>query len=170
MVPVKTRLDKVQKHSPRIRGDGPVNEGKDDATAKFSPYSRGWSQAPALRAMDDPILPVFAGMVPACDMAVRVKCNSPRIRGDGPTVDDSALNRVAFSPYSRGWSLTQALPLLRKHVLPVFAGMVHAGRIMPAEETIFSPYSRGWSLCAHGTEEGIAILPVFAGMVPPRLY
>ena len=46
MVPCPSRLSRLASHSPRIRGDGPMEEAISPYRFKFSPYSRGWSHTP----------------------------------------------------------------------------------------------------------------------------
>ena len=94
---------------------------------------------------------------------------------------------MAFSPYSRGWSLGPHLidALDKPGILPVFAGMVPDGWREQRKSTNsprirgdgpprvwwdqrfdeFSPYSRGWSHAALPPRHIRIILPVFAGMV-----
>ena len=77
----------------------------------------------------------------------------------------SAAPNIAFSPYSRGWSLWRSRLMRHLPIFPVFAGMVPVNiatymhetdfpRIrgdgpvsltLMAAPTRFSPYSRGWS-------------------------
>ena len=52
-------------YSPRIRGDGPCHSDSSRSYRRFSPYSRGWSRSGYPVSNLFPILPVFAGMVPA---------------------------------------------------------------------------------------------------------
>ena len=111
---------------------------------------------------------------------------SPRIRGDGPSLDTPSRVGAQFSPYSRGWSPHACSPCTDGAILPVFAGMVpHHGclarrtcysprirgdgpstRSRPGSMLAFSPYSRGWSCGRYQRHHPAAILPVFAGMVP----
>ena len=107
-------------------------------------------------------------------LTVPVADNSPRIRGDGPVHDTAVLSRMAFSPYSRGWSGWEREKFLSLAILPVFAGMVPRGaplntplRYSPRirgdgpgqmvgwiTRHPFSPYSRGWSGCRCAVVEG----------------
>ena len=96
-------------HSPRIRGDGP--------------------QSCAARSFLAAILPVFAGMVPTRITGSCLKTNSPRIRGDGPLTSNFPYVYVAFSPYSRGWSVSEIPNITEDVILPVFAGMVPSVRL-----------------------------------------
>ena len=63
-------------------------------------------------------------MVPAQGVMSWDTCYSPRIRGDGPAVDDLQLRLYEFSPYSRGWSGAKLVVPFLISILPVFAGMV----------------------------------------------
>ena len=172
--------------SPRIRGDGPGNFVTLHPRLQFSPYSRGWSGFGSVGDGQALILPVFAGMVPDTTTTTRNHIDSPRIRGDGPTVVLSRCRSVRFSPYSRGWSQKIYHHEETKPILPVFAGMVpqfpmrvflqfdsprirgdgpiSANNANKIEE--FSPYSRGWSVPIGDMTDTLCILPVFAGMVP----
>ena len=69
-------------NSPRIRGDDPGSAG--------------------ISALGAPILPVFAGMIPAGTLAHHGIKYSPRIRGDDPVEIESYKFEAEFSPYSRG--------------------------------------------------------------------
>ena len=91
-------------HSPRIRGDGPTKKSAVKFWNEFSPYSRGWSQGGQAADASIIILPVFAGMVPPQGTPSKCRCDSPRIRGDGPGIANAI--RSVFD------------------ILPVFAGMV----------------------------------------------
>ena len=91
-------------HSPRIRGDGPAVRTGSGRPDRFSPYSRGWSQATRHHQ-------------PA-------PSHSPRIRGDGPFAGFKNPQAKPFSPYSRGWSDPSGVVHIPYLILPVFAGMV----------------------------------------------
>ena len=116
----------VNYDSPRIRGDGPSTCNPVAGVSAFSPYSRGWSHAATFLKVISHILPVFAGMVPMSITTASTTPHSPRIRGDGPHVDNHGLHDAAFSPYSRGWSQRWRFSLMLVSILPVFAGMVPA--------------------------------------------
>ena len=124
MVPVEELITKIQSDSPRIRGDGPAIGDHVVRVFVFSPYSRGWSQQPLILEWSTSILPVFAGMVPRPHRESGVSPYSPRIRGDGPELSLRIVDRKAFSPYSRGWSLPAYMHTIPGAILPVFAGMV----------------------------------------------
>ena len=105
-------------------------------------------------------------MVPACDMAVRIKCNSPRIRGDGPRTHDETPQRIQFSPYSRGWSPRPPRHRVTACHSPRIRGDGPRIQCRRALLDSFSPYSRGWSRTSRYLRSASSILPVFAGMVP----
>ena len=63
-------------------------------------------------------------MVPVLDLQRKYDENSPRIRGDGPTLGNLRVRIIGFSPYSRGWSQRPQIGFLFLMILPVFAGMV----------------------------------------------
>ena len=90
---VRSRLLWVQTpiHSPRIRGDGPAGRADVANIEPFSPYSRGWSQAPRHFGGSLHILPVFAGMVRGYVHVAAPLIYSPRIRGDGPMAQPGSL-------------------------------------------------------------------------------
>ena len=131
----------------------------------FSPYSRGWSRPIGGFINLRLILHVFAGMVPPLATQTCPGPDSPRIRGDGPSLAGLIRLGRLFSPYSRGWSPVIHGRGVWKTILPVFAGMVrhmalggllitHSPRIRGDGPvfwgaawyaTGFSPYSRGWS-------------------------
>ena len=185
MVPRRGPQTTTRKDSPRIRGDGPAAALSSRTLARFSPYSRGWSDITKTAGRLHHILPVFAGMVHAPEWSFDLPENSPRIRGDGPPECLCAPDPHVFSPYSRGWSLVVQVRGHPTIILPVFAGMVPTrlhqlqcrtdsprirgdgpgpGGIVKLSSG-FSPYSRGWSLSIRVCGCRPGILPVFAGMV-----
>ena len=165
MVPDRRASRRWEHHSPRIRGDGPINSPGGDVFDGFSPYSRGWSRIASLFDAIKSILPVFAGMVPIALDSPALRSYSPRIRGDGPTANNSATGLTEFSPYSRGWSHPAPPAPQPCAILPVFAGMVPARNFTPLS-TGYSPRIRGDGPppCIR-LDQNINILPVFAGMV-----
>ena len=153
-------------NSPRIRGDGPIINTTASLDETFSPYSRGWSLTTMVMLLSLKILPVFAGMVPFEVLNKRRKHDSPRIRGDGPTISHIVDNSLAILPVFAGMVPT---PGRRPYCAPNSPRIRGDGpRLYSAadEETIFSPYSRGWSLSLGAGDTHSTILPVFAGMVP----
>ena len=104
-------------------------------------------------------------MVPTPMRGLRNALDSPRIRGDGPSLVTTSTGMLKFSPYSRGWSCPDDGHGVPHGILPVFAGMVpppdwlnawagNSPRIrgdgpelakVTDYLTKFSPYSRGWS-------------------------
>ena len=112
MVPEIADAFKVLGDSPRIRGDGPLEN-------VFHSGQIG-------------ILPVFAGMVPPPRHFPVPHLNSPRIRGDGPSSIITSMLFKSFSPYSRGWSLKVFNYRQAAYILPVFAGMVRQKVAHPA--------------------------------------
>ena len=151
---------------PRIRGDGPRSGIQTVTSAKFSPYSRGWSWHGLRICEDKKIFPVFAGMVPSTPRSFVPTLHFPRIRGDGPDAPGMVAMQRRFSPYSRGWSQRQSTAYHRLGIFPVFAGMVPGLARCSARVSNF-PRIRGdgpW-----GLDRGCClwlIFPVFAGMVP----
>ena len=124
MVPRRKHVSYPAADSPRIRGDGPQDDSHIHVWKVFSPYSRGWSRKYREVRSIFAILPVFAGMVPDTYLRRQVSIDSPRIRGDGPAVEQWLDLVQAFSPYSRGWSSVPQCIHPSRIILPVFAGMV----------------------------------------------
>ena len=48
----------------------------------------------------------------------------PRICGDGPTLDDSEISVLLFTPHMRGWTRVFFAPILRSLVYPAYARVV----------------------------------------------
>ncbi len=95
--------------SPRSGGDGPGGPWGGHTSGTFSPLRRGWSPALSQLGHRGGVLPAQAGMVPGlCGPAGWMIC-SPRSGGDGPLINAQILDRCAFSPLRRGWSLRSFL-------------------------------------------------------------
>ena len=150
---------------PRIRGGGPITFGLENASAQFSPHTRGWSQHQSEPSSQGSVFPAYAGVVPTPARQRSTQMRFPRIRGGGPCRADGKRDAGQFSPHTRGWSAVP-LPLLAcRVVFPAYAGVVPhhpnckkystcfprirgggPGQIGGAAAGArFSPHTRGWS-------------------------
>ena len=69
---------------PRIRGDVPNHERRTVAVPRFSPHTRGCSDAECHQIMEQAVFPAYAGMfLLGSGRKARIK-SFPRIRGDVP--------------------------------------------------------------------------------------
>ena len=110
----------------------------------------------------------------------------PRIRGDVPFGSPLLIDRIEFSPHTRGCSLQICKPVDNGSVFPAYAGMFlnsakecAARRRFPRIRgdvpvssrpiggvVVFSPHTRGCS-AKHGTlTKAATVFPAYAGMFP----
>ncbi len=165
MVRLEPWLACIAESSPHTRGDGPEWLQIGLVLAMFSPHAWGWSVTTSTNSTNNEVLPTRVGMVRQTGLGLRVGRRSPHTRGDGPTLDCSALRLSLFSPHAWGWSARRGCRQRPKAVLPTRVGMVQINGFRRAFPFPFSPHAWGWSDNGRGKRLAETVLPTRVGMV-----
>ena len=90
----------------------------------FTPHTRGWTLLSGIAFYVNNVYPAYAGMDPSPLRFAPVYVRLPRICGDGPTLDDSEISVLLFTPHMRGWTRRARRVPQTEAVYPAYAGMV----------------------------------------------
>ena len=108
---------------PRVRGDVPVLDQRQQIKTMFSPRARGCSQHDLCAFLPSPVFPACAGMFLPILTWFAPLAGFPRVRGDVPGKTYLFSLKGAFSPRARGCSPVQAGRPFALRVFPACAGM-----------------------------------------------
>jgi len=118
---------------PRMRGDPPSFAAWRHVTPLSTPHARGSTR----RACKDPtcmaVYPACAGIHLIIKYCLALADCLPRMRGDPPTRQDSALDYHESTPHARGSTIVRATFLILWNVYPACAG------IHPKQQTGHQP-------------------------------
>ncbi len=110
MDPFAQRDVRVSDCIPRVRGDGPTLCLGDLDCFEYPPRPRGWTRSIHCRKCCRSVSPASAGMDPGRS-ATRISHTSiPRVRGDGPVVDEARRRAAEYPPRPRGWTRMRSYP------------------------------------------------------------
>ena len=118
---------------------------------RFSPHTRGCSDAKAEALRLEQVFPAYAGMFPVRPRRSPESACFPRIRGDVPCATSAITGISMFSPHTRGCSAEALKAQVDYAVFPAYAGMFlqyHLGglqlQVFPAYAGMFrQPQSAG---------------------------
>ena len=150
----------------------------------FSPHTRGCSVVLIRDWKIGTVFPAYAGMFPGHPTTRTAPCRFPRIRGDVPLPDGINMKLTAFSPHTRGCSVSPVSQLREARVFPAYAGMflpvhdrehrtasfprirgdVPAATDEHSQVVTFSPHTRGCSALRIDTNQDSRVFPAYAGM------
>ena len=108
---------------PRLRGDGPITPITIGRYLLVAPPARGWTHPEGRGTADQEGCPACAGMDPVLEPARIYHKRLPRLRGDGPLINDDISWVIEVAPPARGWTLAWGRPVLRDSGCPACAGM-----------------------------------------------
>ena len=108
---------------PRVRGDVPVLDQRQQIKTMFSPRARGCSQHDLCAFLPSPVFPACAGMFLPILTWFAPLAGFPRVRGDVPADTDLVCAVGGFSPRARGCSWKNLPVLPQRGVFPACAGM-----------------------------------------------
>ena len=89
---------------PRIRGDVPLTNSREEQGTQFSPHTRGCSYVRPAKGGGVVVFPAYAEMFLARNSSRVPRKGFLRIRGDVPHSVPLGLRSVQFSPHTRGYS------------------------------------------------------------------
>ena len=171
---------------PRLRGDGPPEQGGPDDQEGSPPPTRGWTWRRWSPAGAGRVSPAYAGMDLASPCLPGAIDCLPRLRGDGPEANRERMDRAWSPPPTRGWT-PQGHTLSRgEFVSPAYAGMdpghgLHTDRDLrlprlrgdgpPTASAIrisqsSPPPTRGWTSYRLFKRIHTTVSPAYAGMDP----
>ena len=116
---------------PRIRGEHETTLAESDAGAGSSPHTRGAHQRAPVCALDQGIIPAYAGSTETMTPAGGVAVDHPRIRGEHA---DGALTQMSIggsSPHTRGAPPGHAHRDSARRIIPAYAGSTRPTRSAP---------------------------------------
>ncbi len=91
------------------------------------------------------MVPAHAGVVPVVPACHPVPAGGPRARGGGPSVVKPLINKISWSPRTRGWSWALIEADFQQTVVPAHAGVVPLREAGVNVLLGWSPRTRGWS-------------------------
>ena len=112
---------------PRIRGDVPRGRMCSFWLKRFSPHTRGCSDAGKIGAHVTGVFPAYAGMFPSSAGAGAGSCCFLRIRGDVPYSGPHPFFTKEFSPHTRGCSAGLGIAVTAAIGFPRIRGDVPRG-------------------------------------------
>ena len=130
----------------RIRGDVPRGRMCSFWLKRFSPHTRGCSDAGKIGAHVTGVFPAYAGMFRGSESRRHRRQGFPRIRGDVPLIGRGGGGFLLFSPHTRGCSVLWPPPILHQRVFSAYAGMFRRPGHCGYRSYRFSPHTRGCSL------------------------
>ena len=171
------------KDHPRIRGEHPLINSKENAHDGSSPHTRGAQPAGAVRVAELGIIPAYAGSTSSGGwLPVRTR-DHPRIRGEHRSVQPRPGGAAGSSPHTRGAQMLTAQNFQRQRIIPAYAGSTRRGtswpslardhprirgehfrpveRVAPGPGS--SPQTRGAQKRPERQREGRRIIPAYAG-------
>ena len=148
---------------PRVRGDVPVLDQRQQIKTMFSPRARGCSQHDLCAFLPSPVFPACAGMFLPILTWFAPLAGFPRVRGDVPGKTYLFSLKGAFSPRARGCSPVQAGRPFALRVFPACAGMFLGGCGRWRAGVGF-PRVRGDVPAPHAHHRRPCVFPACAGM------
>jgi hypothetical protein len=124
MVPLDDWTRRAKLRFPRLRGDGPSVRTSCRPRIGVPPPTRGWSPRQTLPRMRQTGSPAYAGMVPLPRTGRAFLPRFPRLRGDGPMMQDAYEVIKEVPPPTRGWSPERKARTKAERGSPAYAGMV----------------------------------------------
>ena len=91
--------------------------------AKYSPHTRGWTCISKTLFKVDMIFPAYAGLNLTVRVPSELRVDIPRIRGVEPERKRKAVEKIAYSPHTRGWTHGRWYSRQRIQIFPAYAGL-----------------------------------------------
>ena len=111
---------------PRARGDVPYRAAGTGWVERFSPRTRGCSEADKAACGVVDVFPAHAGMFLKAEASAIEFLRFPRARGDVPSIHHRSNRFIWFSPRTRGCSHDVVWSVPHSSVFPAHAGMFPA--------------------------------------------
>ncbi len=185
MVRIHPKHQRVCRHFPHTRGDGPSIVASSGLLSAFSPHAWGWSAVKQAYLLIGDIFPTRVGMVRIPIFLPRPRRYFPHTRGDGPQGGIMPMVGIEFSPHAWGWSAAVGRGRGSPRIFPTRVGMVRAVRLHGVAvfnfphtrgdgplcqlgnniSSQFSPHAWGWSLFTPLAIAEAIIFPTRVGMV-----
>ena len=128
---------------PRIRGEHVEVTSETFVIWGSSPHTRGAPRDWARALHGTGIIPAYAGSTAYCFLAVMLRRDHPRIRGEHTGIKVEDFSRWGSSPHTRGAPETNDNTAVAMGIIPAYAGSTPALHQSGARTQGSSPHTRG---------------------------
>ena len=148
---------------PRIRGEHQLLDPRRCNAVGSSPHTRGAHQRAPVCALDQGIIPAYAGSTLSVRSRPRCGRDHPRIRGEHDWMVMISKSAKGSSPHTRGARVLPGLIGRRVRIIPAYAGSTLKPDYVDLVRVGSSPHTRGAPSGWQRSEHPPGIIPAYAG-------